>query len=512
MNILKQYFHNAKLLKNLTQSSNSNRLSSNNTKEIIQQYGKASLYDIPEAVLTRDYNSPIRDLQSAVLPDVYNYIHYERSIHIFNIGQQVYVKAIYASSETIIALIDDELPNNIKRSDILVVLRLKGKMTEAGGRIDGLVKLHAMSLLMDSLDAIRNHNSKVINPNNTPKYMAKCALWNKRKIVRTPLEYKELTTDICNPINNTVLEDYYMVLKSIQNEPNNPVYQNINKFIDKLQLFSIDRDRCFQWLEDTGYNSKIEALEDSFSSIKEYQKYVISNYSSSSMILPSDYMFIGLRYPNGEEDESVIKALLVSKESIFIMMLHQDTKDFHIYELYNNGTFIDDKHSTTVLLMLVSGVLSYINSFESVSVSSSIDPNIEAMRSKYRSGVKKPIPGAYYTVGLKSVVSDHKHHLPSIPRRECDYAFFVRGHPVHRIAKGTMPIDDQLLKRLQKDERRHIYLSGKDVSDNDKEILSKRGIVVGDDEWVSILTSYRDGHIANSKGGQNPYIPSIHTD
>lgn len=125
-------------------------------------------------------------------------------------------------------------------------------------------------------------------------------------------------------------------------------------------------------------------------------------------------------------------------------------------------------------------------------------------------GVSKPIPRPYYTVYIKDEMltefsRDKKQQ--QLIRKKCEHQYDVRGTWVCRIARGPLPIDPKVEKKLRRDKRRKLFITERPDAETAMH-LAKRGVAPKRvDEWLAVLVYWRSDHKRGPEDG--PYIPSI---
>jgi hypothetical protein len=268
------------------------------------------------------------------------------------------------------------------------------------------------------------------------------------------------------------------------------------------------------------FKSEAEILDQDINLKKEY-KQLISNFKLENLELPSPYTYIG----NPKKDDAPTKdmenfcGLLITKKYFLqIITVKQNNKEvISIAPVVGDIVPLQNFNSEDLLMtsqMLINHItyLQIINTFQKINIDlrtkkSQFDMNWIMKKKK----VEKP--KAYYRVQLHSgtsILEDKELEDKFRIVREKTFAYFVRAHYKVRIIKGSLPLSEREEKFLRKDSRRRIFTSKDQVDSESWEILQRRQVQWNDNEWISILEYRVCGHIANSKDGKNPYIPSIH--
>ncbi len=237
----------------------------------------------------------------------------------------------------------------------------------------------------------------------------------------------------------------------------------------------------------------------------------IGPYDVGNINLPSKHMYIVV--DNATSLNNDIVGFLVGPELIlcFIRIIVGDDIQYGSLVAYANGVWSTGRNSDArcnkagiKLLKVVEA----INSLQVIKVNGVNDKSFFRIRdSIFKKSKIKPLD--YYTVTLQSRIV-HSSKPSSESQTERQYAYDVRGHHAHRILTGSLPIDPKIENYLKKDSRRKIFYSIVELDDDSRDLLLDRNIIVKEGEWVSILKYWISDHIANSKDGKNPYVPSIH--
>jgi len=130
-------------------------------------------------------------------------------------------------------------------------------------------------------------------------------------------------------------------------------------------------------------------------------------------------------------------------------------------------------------------------------------------QAKEKLGIKKPLPPPYYTIVIRDKIIEEKvRGLGKGPGSPLSYRHDVRAHESVRIARGDLPLDEKLRKKLAVNPNRRIYTT-EPLSAEDASRLAKRGVrPKRHDEWLSILVAQVTAHISPSDT-KLPYIPGV---
>lgn len=241
------------------------------------------------------------------------------------------------------------------------------------------------------------------------------------------------------------------------------------------------------------------------------------NLPANFIFISTDWVFASL--PNKPWRLTRNLGYFISKEEIygFSIQVNANGTDEKMYlsYVYRDGEWLgDDKELNPEGF----GLRQYVMT-ESLSIINGY-LNTVIYKSTYKRQMKRnkrfkrfDMPSYYYTIDLKNrIVKKAESSTKGNTGKsfEKSYAYDVRGHYKCHIKTGELPIDPEIEKLLRKDPRRKIFMSPSEIDDEYRVILTKREYEIKEGYWYSILKTYYNGFIANSKGGKNPYIPSIH--
>lgn len=253
---------------------------------------------------------------------------------------------------------------------------------------------------------------------------------------------------------------------------------------------------------------------------KEKERFEAGNsFSLSNLELPASAVFIALDNDSYYFPDNHIKGLFISKTNVsllcevklpsgeFTVSMFTYISDNKWTELADTAERSNEAIKFSVMMMILS-VIMVINSYETITVNR-INYQKKVKQMKNIKDIK--IPLKYHIVNLSSSIINNSIKIDGLIKRvvEKSYAYDVRGHYKCHIKTGELPIDPEIEKRLRKDPRRKIFMNPSEMDDDSREILTKREYEIKEGYWYSVLKTYYHGFIANSKGGKNPYIPSI---
>ncbi len=249
---------------------------------------------------------------------------------------------------------------------------------------------------------------------------------------------------------------------------------------------------------------------------------MLNNTDISSIVLPSPWTYIGfpeIESYTSEKLKNYAYGIFISHDMISLIQKHIMDENVSLYipeHLYYNRKWMPDmvNHGADVLDTIYSllRMLHFIDSFQTTI----IDTRSAGFKLACNLIDKKrqiPRPKAYYRVTMKDgtrYLTDQEINDRLRIIREKTHAYFVKAHNRHRIMRGTLPMDEKMERWLRKDPKRKIFTSQDQIDPESLKILTKRGIFWRDGEWIALLPYRVHSHIANTKGGKNPYIPSIH--
>jgi len=159
---------------------------------------------------------------------------------------------------------------------------------------------------------------------------------------------------------------------------------------------------------------------------------------------------------------------------------------------------------------LVPLLIDYINAHQTLVLE---DPTLTRQnqwnQARKKLGIKKPLPPPYYTIVIRDKIIEEKvRGLGKGPGSPLSYRHDVRAHESVRIARGDLPLDEKLRKKLAVNPNRRIYTT-EPLSAEDASRLAKRGVrPKRHDEWLSILVAQVTAHISPSDT-KLPYIPGV---
>lgn len=125
---------------------------------------------------------------------------------------------------------------------------------------------------------------------------------------------------------------------------------------------------------------------------------------------------------------------------------------------------------------------------------------------KRSGGATLPLPRPYYVVHVADAVQQVRQQAALLPPPSVAYShrWDVRGHDCVRVARGKLPVDPETSVRLRK--RGYVMYDVQPIADAHREILDKRGIRRGPDEWLAVLVYRRDAYVKGPASA--PYVPA----
>jgi len=165
----------------------------------------------------------------------------------------------------------------------------------------------------------------------------------------------------------------------------------------------------------------------------------------------------------------------------------------------------------TLVPWILQGLVSLVNNYRTFVVehmhSFSAKRNYKKMAKKYK-GIPRPMPPPYYTIKLKQklIRQAAKQTFQSLPSREYQHRFDVRGHERVRIKRGKLPLNPKIEADLRK--RKYTIFISTPPDFNTYRLLAERNIFnKRPDEWMAVKISWVKAYI---KGPENtPYVPSV---
>jgi hypothetical protein len=209
----------------------------------------------------------------------------------------------------------------------------------------------------------------------------------------------------------------------------------------------------------------------------------------------------------GDTCNAYINAMAISRQ----MLVRLGTKDGRrtsAVSYYQHWTKPSEVLANISMLKLVEHAADILNTYRVAT---------RGLRRHYikpkRDGLKSlHIPEDYYIIELAAGIYDVRGASTATTHLPAAYAYDVKAKDQYRARIGTLPIDSEKFKALIEDPRRVIYFSLAYVSEEHLKVLKAKGLTPGHNHWIAILKYRCKSYVANSKGGTNPYVPSIHVE
>lgn len=508
MNILEHYYlfaaslqynknpdsvdHQFALIKKLFNRSTAYAFDCTNYRRIIDEYVDKAEIDTNTCDFT--------------LPHPYMYIGFDDSFTLYK--QRYTLTGILVSKGTIIMLLFDG-------SAFTTTILYKD-----GVRVADTANTSDMFLCISAIiDCINKYPHTLVNRKTNKDYSRLESKYNKKGRLRILPFYYQVSSTAQSahiPRKHPVVIDYLHLCLSVNASEDKEELKSLADALDAARVYELSHEKFQAFSTSIQYEQFVDDLKAKFANVSDADRYIVDTFRFSDLEPPHPYMYIGFIDPPGFMTGSrrdLMQGFILSDTAIYMNALHTDTKQLYTFRVYRDCTWqIDDNASIANTLLFIKVLLLYINSFNTVVVNQSTDRSFNRTCETVNIANHVRNPPCYYTVGLKRNVKVDAVKILNKLRRECTYAYDVRGHRVHRIHIGTLPIDPKTEVYLKKDERRKIFYSPEDIDKDTRALLTERGYDIQEGEWVSVLVVQRKGHIANLKGGKNPYIPSVHTD
>lgn len=217
---------------------------------------------------------------------------------------------------------------------------------------------------------------------------------------------------------------------------------------------------------------------------------------------------IVLRDYDIEPDGGSHLGMLVTHDRVFEVILEHGSegKAIHMVTLRSDGEWV--KNEVDFKILLTTALLRICSEHDQHITRSERDQAEKKLLARINEETKKeiPIPPAFYQINLTTAyVEQEKKNIFPKPRL-WSHRWDVMGNQAVRYHVGPLPIDEKTKRKLKKRGYK-FFLPGQPFDEETAKIAAPREIQPPkDDEWLAILTWWREAHIRGPE--DKPHVPA----